>query len=49
MIESGIRGILNFAPAPLRVPPRVYVENVDVTVLLEKVAFFARQNGENNR
>ncbi len=38
-----MKGILNFAPARLRVPPDVYVENMDVAVSLEKVAYFARQ------
>ena len=43
LIGSGISGILNFAPVPLRTPPHVYVEDLDVTMSLEKVAFFARQ------
>jgi len=40
---GGVKGILNFAPVPLRVPRGVYVEAVDMTALLEKVAFFARK------
>ena len=43
MVAAGIVGILNFAPAPLRVPPPVYVETIDVTTSLEKVAFYARR------
>ena len=43
LVSAGVRGILNFAPTPLRVSPDVYVEDVDMTTLLEKVAFFARQ------
>ena len=43
LVEAGVKGILNFAPARLRVPPDVYVENMDVAVSLEKVAYFARQ------
>jgi redox-sensing transcriptional repressor len=46
MVRSGLRGILNFAPAPLRVSPNVYVEQMDMTMALEKVAFFARQASE---
>lgn len=42
MVATGITGILNFAPIALRVPPTVYVEQVDVTTFLEKVAYFAR-------
>jgi redox-sensing transcriptional repressor len=44
MVTAGIRGILNFAPVPLRVPPEVYVEDIDMTMSLEKVAYFARLN-----
>lgn len=44
MVRAGIRGILNFAPVPLRVPPDVYVEDIDMTMSLEKVAYFARQS-----
>lgn len=43
LVRAGVRGILNFAPAPLLVPPNVYVEPIDMTMALEKVAFFARQ------
>ena len=44
LVECGIRGILNFALARLRVPPEVYVENVDIATLLAKTAFFARRS-----
>ena len=44
MVDAGIRGILNFAPVPLKVPPHVYIEDIDVSMSLEKVAFFARNN-----
>jgi redox-sensing transcriptional repressor len=46
MVRCGMRGILNFAPVPLRVSPNVYVEQMDMTMALEKVAFFARQASE---
>lgn len=42
LISAGVRGILNFAPVPLKLPPGVYCENIDMTVALEKVAYFAR-------
>ena len=38
-----MKGILNFAPVPLRVPADVFVEQIDMTMSLEKVAFFARK------
>lgn len=41
---AGVRAILNFAPVRLRMPANVFVEDVDLTVCLEKVAFFARHN-----
>jgi len=43
LTQAGIRGILNFAPVRIRVPPGVYVEDIDMTIALEKVAYFARQ------
>ncbi|MBN1918433.1 MAG: redox-sensing transcriptional repressor Rex [Verrucomicrobia bacterium] len=45
LVHAGIKGIVNFAPVPLHVPTGVYIEHVDVTMFLEKVAFFSRQNG----
>lgn len=46
LVEAGCRGILNFAPIPLRVPPGVYVEDIDITMSLEKVAYFARETAK---
>jgi redox-sensing transcriptional repressor len=46
LVAAGIRGILNYAPVPLRVPDWVYLENRDVTTALEKVAYFARKSLE---
>jgi redox-sensing transcriptional repressor len=43
LVEAGVKGIVNFAPVPLHVPRGVYVEDIDVTMSLEKVAYFARQ------
>ncbi len=41
MVDQGIRGILNFAPARLLVPPSVFVEDMNLRATLEKVAWFA--------
>ena len=49
LVDHGILGIMNFAPIPLRVPPHVYLEHVDMTTSLETVAFFARQNAQAGR
>lgn len=39
MIASGVRGILNFAPVPLSVPPHVSVIAVDLSIQLENLAY----------
>ena len=39
LIAAGIRGLLNFAPGVIRVPPGVSVVPVDLTVQLEQLAF----------
>ena len=46
LVQAGVRGILNFSPARLRLPPVVYVEDVDIAVSLEKVVFFAQPEAE---
>lgn len=46
LVSAGVRGILNYAPVPLRMPEWVYLENRDVTTALEKVAYFARNSFE---
>lgn len=45
LISAGVRGILNFTPVRLQLPEGVYVENLDMTVSLEKVAYFTRHPG----
>ncbi len=42
MIEAGVKGILNFAPVKFDVPGDVYVEQADLTVAIERVAYMAR-------
>ncbi len=44
LVQAGIRGFLNFAPEPLHTPPTVTVENIDMTMALEKTAYLARQS-----
>ena len=39
-VQAGIRGILNFSPGNLKVPPGVKLKNVDLTVSLESLSFF---------
>jgi redox-sensing transcriptional repressor len=40
LVNAGIKGILNFAPVPIRIPVGVALEEIDVTSSLERVAFF---------
>ena len=44
LIAAGVNAILNFVPTRLNVPDGVYVEHVDITVSLERVAFRSRVN-----
>ena len=46
LVEAGVKGILNYSPKPLNVPPYVYLEEYDMITSLEKVAFFAKKNDE---
>lgn len=45
LVRADVRGILNFAPIPLHLPPATYVEDIDFTMSLDKVAYFSRRNG----
>jgi redox-sensing transcriptional repressor len=44
MVAAGVRGLLNFAPTVLRLPPHVQVVSVDLTVQLEQLAFLVQWN-----
>ena len=46
LVAAGVRGIVNFAPAPVLVPAGVWIERVDIATALEKVACLARGVGE---
>jgi redox-sensing transcriptional repressor len=39
-VQAGVRAILNFSPGTLKVPPKVKLKNVDLTVSLESLSFF---------
>ncbi len=43
LVTAGVRGIVNYAPVPLRVPADVYLEEQDMTTALERAAYFARK------
>ncbi|MBA4067368.1 MAG: redox-sensing transcriptional repressor Rex [Isosphaera sp.] len=45
LARAGVRGILNFAPVVLKLPPRVRLVTVDLAVQLEQLAFLV-QHGD---
>ena len=44
LVAAGVTGILNFAPVTLNLPDHVYVENMDITMKIEKIAFYSGEN-----
>jgi len=42
LVDSGIKGILNFTTVPLKVPEHVYLDEYDMITSLEKVAYFVK-------
>jgi len=40
LVESGIKGILNYTSVPISVPPDVFLEDYDMVTSLEKLAYF---------
>ena len=44
-VDAGVKGILNFAPIRLNVPPRVPVEDVNLVMELEALSFSISQAG----
>ncbi len=42
LVESGIKGILNYTPKPVNVPDEIYLEEYDMITTLEKVAFYVK-------
>ena len=48
IINAGSQGVLNFTSTRLNFPQGIYVENYDITTLLEKVAYCVKESEENN-
>jgi redox-sensing transcriptional repressor len=42
MMAAGVRGILNFAPTSVRAAPGITVQNIDLTLEMEALAYFVR-------
>lgn len=45
LAAAGVRGVLNFAPVLLRLPPRVRLVTVDLTIQFEQLAYLIRHGG----
>ena len=43
LVESGVTGIMNFAPTVLQVPNDVTVNNVNMAIELENLSYFVQQ------
>lgn len=43
LVMAGIKGIFNFSPKPLNVPPHVYLQEYDIITMLEKIAYFVKK------
>ncbi|MFA8449560.1 MAG: redox-sensing transcriptional repressor Rex [Bacteroidales bacterium] len=46
LVNSGVKGILNYTPKPVNVPKDVYLEEYDMITSLEKVAFFVKKQND---
>ncbi|MFM7151830.1 MAG: redox-sensing transcriptional repressor Rex, partial [Gemmataceae bacterium] len=44
LVEAGVKGLLNFAPEPIKVPMDVSVVHVDLAMELEHLAFLVHLN-----
>jgi redox-sensing transcriptional repressor len=42
LVAAGIRAIINFTPAKLKVPEGIYVDDIDFSIALEKAVYFGR-------
>lgn len=42
LVKAGVHALLNFSSIKLKTPPDVYVQDVDISIFLEKSAYFAR-------
>ncbi len=49
LVQAGIRGILNFAPVVLRLPPNVQVVTVDLAIQLEQLTFLVQNTDINGQ
>ena len=43
-VQVGVKGILNFAPVPVNVPDEIFIDELDITTKLEKLAFLTNRS-----
>jgi len=48
LIDSGVRGLLNFTSVHLDVPPNVYLKDYDIMTSLEEIGFFIKDPDEDD-
>lgn len=48
LVEAGVEAILNFAPAKLRVPREVTLQNIDLTIELQSLAYYTSASAEDD-
>ena len=46
LVLAGIRSFLNFAPVRLHVPAGTFVDNLDMSTALDRVAYYAHAHGQ---
>jgi redox-sensing transcriptional repressor len=46
LIESGIKGILNYTSVPLSLPAHIHLEEYDIVTSLEKLAFLVKEKNK---
>jgi len=44
LVLAGVRSFLNFAPVRLRLPTGAFVDDIDMTTALDRVAYYAHQH-----
>jgi redox-sensing transcriptional repressor len=48
LVQSGIKGILNYTSVPVNVSADIILENYDMTTSLEKVAYYVKQKNQDS-
>jgi len=49
LLRAGISSLLNFSSRPLQVPGNIYVEEMDISVAMDKVIYFGKFSGSRNK